>query len=188
MHKQLITACALTPEGKDIRTFGTMTNDLEALVDWLKEKQVTHVAIESTGVYGKPVYHLLEEEPIEVLVVNAQHIKTVPERKTDVKDAKWIVDFLRHGLLKGSYIPDRAQWGLGELVRCQRILIEERAEELNRIQKVLEGANIKLSSVVTNINGVSARLILRSLIEGTDDPARLIQLAKGRLKQKKEEF
>ncbi|MGG4022522.1 IS110 family transposase, partial [Geobacillus stearothermophilus] len=188
VHKQSITACALTPEGKEIRTFGTLTDDLEELVDWLKEKKVTHVAMESTGVYWKPVYNLLETEPIEVLVVNAQHIKAVPGRKTDVKDAEWIADLLRHGLLKGSYIPHRAQRELRELVRYRRSLIEERARELNRIQKVLEGANIKLSSVVSDINGMSARLIIRALIEGKDDPAALAQLAKGRLKQKTEEL
>ncbi|MED4358187.1 IS110 family transposase, partial [Geobacillus stearothermophilus] len=188
VHKQSITACALTPEGKEIRTFGTLTDDLEELVDWLKEKKVTHVAMESTGVYWKPVYNLLEAEPIEVLVVNAQHIKAVPGRKTDVKDAEWIADLLRHGLLKGSYIPHRAQRELRELVRYRRSLIEERARELNRIQKVLEGANIKLSSVVSDINGMSARLIIRALIEGKDDPAALAQLAKGRLKQKTEEL
>ncbi|MCA1530905.1 IS110 family transposase, partial [Bradyrhizobium yuanmingense] len=114
VHKKSITACVLTPEGKEIRTFGTMTDDLEELVEWLKEKQVTHVAMESTGVYWKPVYHLLEGESIEVLVVNAQHIKAVPGRKTDVKDAEWIADLLRHGLLRGSYIPDRAQRELRE--------------------------------------------------------------------------
>ncbi|ALA71871.1 transposase [Geobacillus stearothermophilus 10] len=180
VHKKSITACVLTPEGKEIRTFGTMTDDLEELVEWLKQKQVTHVAMESTGVYWKPIYNLLEAEPIDVLVVNAQHIKAVPGRKTDVKDAEWIADLLRHGLL----IPDRAQRELRELVRYRRSLIEERARELNRIQKVLEGANIKLASVVSDINGVSAQRILRALIEGTDDPAVLAQLAKGRLKQK----
>ncbi|WJQ15099.1 IS110 family transposase [Geobacillus stearothermophilus] len=184
VHKKSITACVLTPEGKEIRTFGTLTDDLEELVDWLKEKKVTHVAMESTGVYWKPVYNLLEGESIEVLVVNAQHIKVVPGRKTDVKDAEWIADLLRHGLLRGSYIPDRAQRELRELVRYRRSLIEERARELNRIQKVLEGANIKLASVVSDISGVSAQQILRALIEGTDDPAVLAQLAKGRLKQK----
>ena len=153
-----------------------------------ERKKVTHVAMESTGVYWKPVYNLLEAEPIEVLVVNAQHIKAVPGRKTDVKDAEWIADLLRHGLLKGSYIPHRAQRELRELVRYRRSLIEERARELNRIQKVLEGANIKLSSVVSDINGMSARLIIRALIEGKNDPAALAQLAKGRLKQKTEEL
>lgn len=135
--------------------------------------------MESTGVYWKPVYHLLEAEPIEVLVVNVQHIKAVPGRKTDVKDAEWIADLLRHGLLKGSYIPHRAQRELRELVRYRRSLIEERARELNRIQKVLGGANIKLSSVVSDINGMSARLIIRALIEGKDDPAALASSPKG---------
>ncbi|MEK4126552.1 IS110 family transposase [Anoxybacillus sp. FSL W8-0382] len=188
VHKKSITACTITPEGKEIRTFGTMTDELLEFVNWLKEKGVTHVAMESTSVYWKPLYNLLELEQIETLVVNARHIKAVPGRKTDMKDAEWIANLLRHGLLKGSYIPDRAQRELRELVRYRRSLIEERARELNRIQKVLEGANIKLSSVVSDINGASARKMIRALIEGKNDPMVIAQLAKGKLKQKVKEL
>lgn len=144
VHKQTVTGCVITPEVRETRTFGTMTAPLLELVAWLQHHGVTHVAMESTGVYWKPVYNLLEGSGIEVLVVNAQHIKQVPGRKTDVKDAAWIAELLRHGLLRGSFIPDRNQRELRELVRYRRSLIQEQAREANRIQKVLEGANIKL--------------------------------------------
>ena len=134
VHKKSITACAITPEGKEIKTFGTMTGELFTLVEWVKSKGCTHVAMESTGVYWKPIYNLLELEDIKTLVVNAQHIKTVPGRKTDVKDAEWIADLLRHGLLSGSYIPDRDQRELRELVRYRKSLVAERAREANRLQ------------------------------------------------------
>ncbi|WP_232318330.1 IS110 family RNA-guided transposase [Salisediminibacterium beveridgei] len=145
----------------------------------------THVAMESTGVYWKPIYNLLElESELKVFVVNAQHIKQVPGRKTDVKDAEWIAELLKHGLLKPSYIPDRPQRELRELVRYRRSLIDERAREANRIQKVLEGANIKLGSVATNILGVSGRLILRDLIHGHTDAKALAQHSKRNLRKK----
>ncbi|WP_139365233.1 IS110 family RNA-guided transposase, partial [Litchfieldia alkalitelluris] len=142
-------------------------------------------AMESTGVYWKPIYNLLELEPsLQTYVVNAQHIKQVPGRKTDVKDAEWIADLLKHGLLKPSFIPDREQRELRELVRYRRSLIDERAREANRIQKVLEGANIKLSSVATDILGVSGRLMLRQLIKGETNPSLLAELAKKQLRKK----
>jgi transposase len=188
VHKKSVTACVITPEGKELRTFGTMTEDLLALVDWIKEKGCTHVAMESTGVYWKPVYNLLELAEIEALVVNAQHIKAVPGRKTDVKDAEWIAELLRHGLLRGSYIPSREQRELRELVRYRRSLIEERAREVNRLYKVLEGANIKLSAVASDILGASGRAMLEALIRGEEDPQVLAGLAKGRLKQKEREL
>lgn len=147
VHKKAVTACLVTPEGKEKRTFGTTTDALLELADWLAASGCTHVAMESTGVYWKPIYNLLESTGMEVLVVNAQHIKAVPGRKTDVKDAEWIADLLRHGLLRGSFIPDRPQRELQELVRYRRSLIQERSREANRIQKVLEGANIKLGSL-----------------------------------------
>ncbi len=118
VHKKNIVACTITPEGKEIRTFGTMTDDLILLVDWLKAKECTHVAMESTGAYWKPIYNLLELEEIETLVVNAQHIKNVPGRKTDVKDAEWIAGLLRHGLLKGSFIPNRELGKSAAFKRC----------------------------------------------------------------------
>jgi transposase len=188
VHKKSVTVCLLTPEGKEIKTFGTMTGDILALIDWLKEKGCTHVAMESTGVYWKPIYNLLEQEDIETLVVNAQHIKAVPGRKTDVKDAEWIAELLQHGLLQGSYIPKREQRELRELVRYRRSLINERNREANRLMKVLEGANIKLSSVASDVLGVSGRAMLQAIIDGTEDPELLANLARGRMKNKKEEL
>jgi transposase len=189
VHKKNVVACVITPNGKEIQTFGTMTEDLLLLIDWIKSHRCNHVAMESTGVYWKPVYNLLELEGMEAMVVNAQHIKAVPGRKTDVKDAEWIANLLRHGLLKGSYIPSREQRELRELVRYRRSLIEERSREVNRVQKVLEGANIKLSSVATDIMGVSSRAMIQSLIKDDSvDPQQLAQLAKGRLIHKRGEL
>ncbi len=188
VHKKSVTVCAITPEGKEIQTFGTMTGDIIALVDWIKSKGCSHVAMESTGVYWKPLYNLLEVEQIETLVVNAQHIKAVPGRKTDVKDAEWIANLLRHGLLKGSYIPGRDQRELRELVRYRRSLINERSREVNRLQKVLEGCNIKLSSVASDITGVSAKAMLKAIIDDAGDPVVIAKLAKGKLKNKQKEL
>ncbi|CAB3395957.1 transposase [Kyrpidia spormannii] len=189
VHKRSVTACALTPEGKAVRTFGTMTEDLLELADWLKGQGCTHVAMESTGSFWKPIYNVLEAtEAFTLLVVNAQHIKAVPGRKTDVKDAEWIADLLRHGLLQPSFIPSREQRELRELIRYRQELVDERAREANRIQKVLEGANIKLSSVATDILGKSGREILKALIEGQTDPEALADMAKGRMKAKREEL
>jgi transposase len=188
VHKDSITACILTPEGKEIQTFSTKTVFLLKLVDWIKEHNCSHVAMESTSVYWKPIVNLLESEGIEFLVVNAQHIKAVPGRKTDVKDAEWIAKLLRHGLIKASYIPDRNQRELRELVRYRRSIIQERARQQNRIQKVLEGANIKLGSVVSQIKGVSAMEMLRAIANGEDDPVKLASFARRTLKKKKEEL
>lgn len=185
VHKKNVTACVLTPKGKEIRTFGTMTDDLMQMADWIKSHRCTHVAMESTGVYWKPIYNLLELEELQVMVVNAQHIKAVPGRKTDVKDAEWIANLLRHGLLQGSFIPNREQRELRELVRYRRSLIDERSREVSRIQKVLEGANIKLSSVATDTLGVSGRAMIEAMIQGVEDPEELSDLAKKRLKNKK---
>lgn len=185
IHKQSLVACVITPEGKELRTFGTMTVHLLELADWLEERGVTHVAIESTGVYWKPVYNLLESYRLELLVVNAQHIKAVPGRKTDVKDAEWIADLLRHGLLRGSYIPSREQRELRELVRYRKTLIRERSAEVNRLQKTLEGANIKLASVASDITGKSGRAMLEALVAGTADPKALAAMAKGQLQKKR---
>jgi len=188
VHKRTVVACLLVPgpagaPSKQIRTFGTMTGDLLALSDWLAAAGCTHVAMESTGVFWKPVYNLLEDR-FALVVVNAQHIKAVPGRKTDVRDAEWIADLLRHGLLRPSFIPDRPQRDLRELTRYRTTLIHERASEVNRLQKVLEGANIKLSSVATDILGKSGREILQALVGGTSDSAALAQLARGRLREK----
>lgn len=188
VHKKSVVACAITPEGKEIKTFGTTTKEILALLAWVTTKGCTHVAMESTGVYWKPIYNLLEQAEITALVVNAAHIKVVPGRKTDVKDAEWIADLLRHGLLQGSYIPDRPQRELRELVRYRQSLVGERAREVQRIQKVLEGANIKLSSVATDVLGVSGRAMLDAIVNGIDHPETLANMAKGRLKKKHEEL
>lgn len=183
VHKKSVVACVITPERKETHTFSTMTGDLLRLRGWLTEDGVTHVAMESTGVLWKPVYNLLEEE-FTVLVVNAYHIKAVPGRKTDVKDAEWIAELLRHGLVRGSYIPDRAQRELKELVRYRRGLIQQRADVVNRIQKVLEGGNIKLSAVATDVVGVSGRSMLEAMVKGIDDPKALAAMAKGRMRNR----
>ncbi len=184
VHKRTVVACVITPEGKRTRRFKTMTKDVLSLADWLGEVGVTHVAMESTGVYWQPLYNLLEDD-FEVWVVNAAHIKTVPGRKTDMKDAEWIADLLRHGLLRPSFVPDRPQRELRELTRHRRQLIRQRAQVVNRIQKVLEGGNIKLSSVATDVVGASGRAMLRAMIAGEDDPETLASMARGRLRDKR---
>ena len=185
VHKKSVVACVLTPESQETRTFGTMTRQLVKLSEWLREHEVTHVAMESTGVYWKPIFNLMEDE-FTVWVVNARHIKMVPGRKTDVKDAEWIAELLKHGLLKPSFIPERPQRELRELVRYRKSLVQERSREANRIQKVLEGANIKLGSVATDVLGASGRKMLRALADGEDDPKILADMAKGRLREKLE--
>lgn len=180
IHKNMLMACVYTSvRKKEIRQFGTLTDDILQLVDWLKDTNCEMVAMESTGNYWKPVYNILEEERIPVIIVNAQHIKGVPGRKTDVKDAEWIADLVRHGLVKASYIPDREQRELREITRYRQELIEERSRELNRIQAVLEGANIKLGSVIADINGKSGIGILKAIISGNTDPISLSELAQG---------
>jgi transposase len=188
VHKTTVVVCRIMPDGQggwssEVRTFGTMLDDLLALADWLRAGGVTHVALESTGVYWKPVFNILEGE-VEVILVNARHIKFVPGRKTDVKDAQWIADLLQHGLLSASFIPPAPQRELRELVRYRTHLIEERTREVNRVHKVLEDANLKLASVATDIMGVSGREMLAAIIAGQDDPLALAQLAKARLRLK----
>jgi transposase len=192
VHKKTVVACILIPgphakPHKQIRTFGTMTQDLLALADWLTQNGVTHVAMESTGELWKPVFNLLEGSFI-VLVVNAQHIKTVPGRKTDVKDAEWIADLLRHGLLKASFIPPLAQRDLRDLTRQRTNLVQDRARVVNQLQKVLEWANIKLSSVVSDVMGLSARAMLAAIVGGERDQAVLAGLALGKLRPKQAEL
>jgi len=188
VHKKNVVACVITPETKEIRTFSTMTDDLILLVDWIKCKGCTHVAMESTASFWKPIYNLLELEEIQTLVVNAKHMKNVPGRKTDVKDAEWIAGLLRHGLLQGSFIPSRDQRELRELIRYRRSLIDERAREVNRVQKVLEGANIKLSSVASDVLGKSGRAMSEAMVAGEENPELLSELAQRRLKNKKEDL
>jgi len=165
VHKKLIVACFLDDEKKEIREFGTTTVEIKSLAKWLLDSNCQKIAMESTGVYWKPLYNLFELAGLEAIVVNAAHMKALPGRKTDIKDAEWIADLLRHGLLKASFIPDREQRELREIARYRKNLIEERSRELNRLQKILEGANIKLDSVVTNINGKSARRIIDLIVE-----------------------
>jgi transposase len=186
VHKKTVVACIFTPgpkgkPQKEIRTFRTMTQDLLALAAWLTSKGVTHVAMESTGEFWKPVYQILEAS-CTVLVVNAQHIKTVPGRKTDVKDAEWIADLLRHGLLKGSCMPPLPQRDLRDRTRQRTNLVPERARVVNQLQKVLEWANLKLASVVSDIMGVSARAMLLAIVGGETDQAVLAALGQGRLR------
>jgi transposase len=188
VHKRTVVACLITPGSqgrpqKAIRTFGTMTDELLQLADWLMAAGCTHVALESTGVYWKPIWNLLEGQ-VSLLLVNAQHMKQVPGRKTDAKDCEWIADLLRHGLLKASFVPDRPQRELRELTRYRTTLIRERSAEANRLQKTLEGANIKLASVATKILGQSGQEILQALSAGSADPSALADLAKGKLRAK----
>ena len=190
IHKKTVVVCCMTPGTKraketEIRTFGTMTADLLALSDWLLSKQISHVAMESTGEFWKPIYNLLEGN-FELLVVNARHIKTVPGRKTDVKDAEWIAELLHHGLLRGSFIPPQGQRDLRDLTRQRTNLVRDRATMVNRLQKVLEWANIKLSSVASDVTGVSGRAMLEAIVAGQADPALLKELAKGRLRGKRD--
>lgn len=165
-----------------------MTEGILQLVSWLKEIDCEMAALESTGSYWKPVYNIFEEEQLPIMVVNAQHIKGVPGRKTDVKDAEWIADLVRHVLVKASYIPNREQRELREITRYRQEIIEERARELNRIQTVLEGCNIKLGSVITDISGKSGMAILKAIISGETDPVILSDLAEGRARNKLEEM
>ncbi len=187
VHKESISACALLAEGgrkqKQMRRFGTMTSDILELADWLRQLGVTHVAMESTGVYWKPVWNLLEGG-FELLLVNAQHIKQVPGRKTDTKDAEWIADLLQHGLLRGSFVPEQGQRDLRDLTRYRARLSDDRGRVASRVEKVLEDANIKLAAVASDVLGVSGRAMLRAIIAGEQDPTQLADLAKLKLRQK----
>jgi len=189
VHKRVIVACLLIVQAdgelyKEIRKFGTMTKDLLALLDWLQQNDCQQVAMESTGVYWKPVYNILEGH-LNVVVVNAQHLKGVPGRKTDVLDAEWLAECFQLGLLKASFIPPAPVREVRDLTRYRTTLIRERARTASRLQKVLEDANIKLASVVTDIQGVSAWAMLKAITEGTNDPAALADLAKGQLRKKR---
>ena len=184
VHKKTVVACVLTPASQRTRTFGTMTPDLLQLREWVQSEGVTHVAMESTGVYWKPVFNLLEDQGMELMVVNARHVKAVPGRKTDVKDAEWLADLLRHGLLKASFIPNREQRELRELVRYRRTVIEQRAHVVQRIQKLLEGANIKLGDVTSDVMGVSGRAMLTALAAADQDARTLAGMAKTALRRK----
>ena len=185
VHKKLIVACLNKGGKQELREFGTATSEIKAMASWLAESGCEMIAMESTGVYWKPLYNLFELMDLNAIVVNAAHMKALPGRKTDVKDAEWIADLLRHGLLQASFIPGREQRELRELVRYRKSLIEERSRELNRLQKILEGANIKLASVVKDINGVSARKLLDRIIDDDlPDADEVSGLIYGRMRQK----
>jgi transposase len=192
VHKKTVVACAITPDGKGgwqktLATFSTMTADLLRLSDWLSESGCTHVAMESTGEYWRPVFNILEST-LEVILVNAAHIKNVPGRKTDIKDAQWIAELLQHGLLRASFIPPLEQRELRDLVRHRANFIRERVNLDNRVQKVLEAANIKLGCVASNVMGASGRAMLAALVDGQTSPEAMAELAKGRLRLKREQL
>ena len=188
VHKKTVVVAVDVPEHRELRTYRTDTAPLMELVEWLIELDVQNVAMEATGSYWKPVYNILEAAEIRVTVGNATQIKALPGRKTDAADAEWICDLHRYGLVKPSLVPSRPQRELRELVRYRISLIRERAAEANRIAKVLEGANIKLSSVVTDILGKSGRAMLEAIAGGTDDPQVLAAMARGKLKHKHDDL
>jgi transposase len=188
VHKAIVVACVLltTTTGKtsrQIRTFASTTAGLLALADWLESQAVTHVAMESTGILWRPVFNILEGR-FQVILVNAAHMKAVPGHKTDIKDSEWIADLLRHGLLRASFIPPKAIRDLRDLVRSRKTLVQQRAQAINRVQKVLETANIKLSCVASDVLGVSGRAMIEALLLGISDAEALADLARGRLRQK----
>src|SRR6202011_5114994 len=188
VHKDSVEACVrrLSAGGRvehEVRHWGTTTRELVEMAEWLSSSGVTHVAMESTGVCWKPIFNILEAQ-FEILLVNAHHMKNVPGRKTGIKDCQWIAQLLQHGLLKGSFIPPRPQRELRDLTRQRTQLVDEASRISNRIQKVLEDANIKLGSVASNVVGASGRLMLEAIIAGQDDPVQLADLAKRRLRAK----
>jgi transposase len=187
VHARTVVACLIKDGKKQTRTFSTMTDDLLGLSDWLSGEGCTHVAIESTGVYWKPVFNLLEGV-LEVVLVNARHVKAVPGRKTDVRDCEWLADLLRHGLLKASFIPPLEIRELRELTRYRQTLVREQASVANRVQRIIESGNIKLGQVASDVLGVSGRLMLRALCEGETDGVKLAALARGQLKKKETEL
>lgn len=184
VHAKMLVVCLILANGqKQTRTFSTMTDDLLRLRDWLEAAHCTHVAIESTGVYWKPVFNILEDV-LEVILINPEHAHALRGRKTDVKDAEWLADLLRHGLLKASFIPPPEIRELRELTRYRESLVREQSRVANRIQKVIESGNIKLGQVASDALGVSGRAILWALARGETDPVKLASLAQRKLKQK----
>lgn len=192
VHKKTVAACCMTPGPKgenqsERQSFTTMTRDLLSLSDWLASKGVTHVAMESTGEYWKPVHNILESRFV-VILANARQVKAMPGNKTDTKDAAWLAELLRFGLIRGSFIPPLPQRELRDLTRQRANLVQERAAVVNQLQKVLEWANIKLAGVASSVTGVSARTMLEAILKGRTEPAQLADLAKGRLRQKRAEL
>jgi transposase len=192
VHKKSITVCLMVGKAeekvkKEIKTFTTMTRDLLACKDWLESQGCSHVALESTGVYWKPIFNIMEES-MEVILANARDIKNVPGRKTDVKDCEWIAQLLRHGLIKGSFIPPKPIRELRDLTRYRQKLIQQKSSELNRLEKFLEDANIKLASVVSHIHGQSAQEMIEHLIQDDLTAKEMAGLAKSRLRSKLSEL
>jgi len=186
LHKDSVVGCIRhMVEGKvrtEVKTFRTTTQELMALSDWLSAEGVTHIAMEATGVYWKPVWHILSDSEFELVLANAAHVKNVPGRKTDVNDATWLADLMAHGLIRASFVPDEPTQQMRDLLRTRKQLVRERNGHTQRIQKTLEDANIKLDSVISNIVGVSGRRMVEALIDGQTDPEALAALADGRLK------
>ena len=187
VHTKTVVACLIKQGKKQVRTFSTMTDDLLAMSDWLVAEGCTHVAIESTGVYWKPVFNLLEGV-LEVILVNARHVKAVPGRKTDVRDCEWLADLLPHGWLKASFIPPIEIREIRELTRYRQTLVKEQTALANRVQKLIESANIKLGQVATDVLGVSGRQMLRALADGEHDTEKIADFARGQLIKKKPEL
>lgn len=191
VHKDEVVACARIAEGqkveREVRRFGTTTRELLRLLDWLRGRGVTHVAMESTGVYWKPVWHVLEGQ-FEMVLGNAKEMRNVPGRKTDQNDATWIADLQAHGLIRNSYIPPEPVQELRDLTRTRKQLVRERAQHVQRIQKVLEDANVKLSSVLTDVMGLSGRMILQAIVRGEDDPTKLARLAHPQVKASRDKL
>jgi len=189
VHKKTVVACVLitvddAAVDRQVRTFSIMTSDLLDLSDWLTNLGVTHIALESTGVYWRPVFNVLEDEDRTVLLVNPQHMRAVPGKKTDVRDSEWLADLLRHGLLRASFIPPAPIRAIRELTRYRKTLVQQRADQANRLQKTLEGANLKLAAVAADVLGVSSRAMLAALLAGERDPDVLADLARGRMRAK----
>jgi transposase len=190
IHKDTVVACVRCvskPQRRDVRTFGTTTSELFALAEWLESNGCTHVAMEATGIYWRPVWHVLEGH-FELVLANAQHIRNVPGRKTDVNDAAWIADLLAHGLIRSSFVPPSRIQELRDLTRTRKQLVREIAQHTLRIQKTLEDANIKVASVLSNVIGTSGRAMLGAIIAGEEDPERLADLAVGTARRKKTEL
>jgi transposase len=188
VHKKLIVACFRNGNKAEIRKFDTLTHSIKELGNWLLDNGCQMVAMESTGAYWKPIYNILELFNLDVIVVNAHHMKIVPGRKTDVKDAEWIADLLQHGLLKASYVPGREQRELREIVRYRKSLVEERSREINRLEKTLEGANIKLSSFVSDLTGVSSRKLIEQALVGAVNQENIDGLIHCSMQSKKEDL
>lgn len=188
VHKKLIVACFRNGKKAELRKFDTLTCSIKDLGNWLLENDCQMVAMESTGAYWKPIYNVLELLGINVMVVNAHHMKTVPGRKTDVKDAEWTAELLQHGLLKASYIPNKEQRELREIVRYRKNLVEERSREINRLEKTLEGANIKLSSFVSDLTGVSSRKLIKQALVDEVNEENIDQLIHHSMQEKREKL